>query len=242
MRPNNGPAFDYPHSEDVKKHFIVASVPRSGSTLLCRGLWSTKLAGAPKEYFNRVHIADFYKRWQFQNLEQYCQLLKQHRTSPNGVFGIKSHIRQLQDIAQHIDIFRELPDAKFIYVYREDKMRQAVSFEYGRQTGRWSSDDQGVDNAQYNPQGIMECLQEVVAAEQGWSQFFDTHKIEPIRVAYESLAANYAGTIRDLLSYLEIEFSTQDTIPEPDIVPLASATKQEWYEKIHRLQSAGSLE
>ena len=69
--------------------YVICSTPRSGSTLLSKGLQLTKVAGIPHEYFNVDHKSDFKKRWQFSNIEEYITLLKKNRVTTNGIFGFK---------------------------------------------------------------------------------------------------------------------------------------------------------
>ena len=43
----NGEPFDLPPSPLRPRTYVVASLPRTGSTLLCNALWDTGRAGAP---------------------------------------------------------------------------------------------------------------------------------------------------------------------------------------------------
>src|SRR5262245_60646267 len=52
LNPFLDPALDLAHEGPPRLVYIVAATPRSGSTLLCRELWSTGLLGAPYEYLN----------------------------------------------------------------------------------------------------------------------------------------------------------------------------------------------
>ena len=58
LDPRNGPAFDLPTPHSPRRTYVIASTPRTGSTLLARALWDTGLVGAPKEYLNPMQIRD----------------------------------------------------------------------------------------------------------------------------------------------------------------------------------------
>src|SRR6187401_2384980 len=70
----------------ASRAYVIISTPRSGSTLLCRGLASTNLAGIPEEYFN-PDLEDWARRRDGVDPAAYVEWLLSERVSPNGVFG-----------------------------------------------------------------------------------------------------------------------------------------------------------
>src|SRR5438552_11790778 len=60
----NGPQFDFaPFDGEPRVRYVIASLSRSGSNMLQRALWRTRLAGAPEEYFTDDYVHDFDARW-----------------------------------------------------------------------------------------------------------------------------------------------------------------------------------
>ena len=57
LDPRNGP--DHDLCGVPSKTLLIASAPRTGSTLLCRLLWSTGEVGRPKEYLNPMQVRDW---------------------------------------------------------------------------------------------------------------------------------------------------------------------------------------
>ena len=81
--------------------YLVAATQRSGSTLLCRALADTGVAGRPEEYFLTGPPEAFPPGWTFwedgifalphgeMDREGYLELVFRLGTTPNGVFGAK---------------------------------------------------------------------------------------------------------------------------------------------------------
>ena len=63
LDPRNGSPFDLSPPKEDPRVWVMASVPRSGSTLLCRLLWDTGGVGAPKEYLNPMQLRDWEVRF-----------------------------------------------------------------------------------------------------------------------------------------------------------------------------------
>ena len=116
LDPRNGPRWDLHTTEQNRRSYVVASTPRTGSTLLCRTLWGTGLVGAPKEYLNPMQLRDWEVRlgspwsslrhralggmslglvtrgrWDHQRIAQHLDRVKQRRTASSGWFGMKLH-------------------------------------------------------------------------------------------------------------------------------------------------------
>ena len=106
-------------SASFERGYVLASTPRSGSTLLARTLMATGVLGKPMEYFNHRILNDFrhqwgvpspsvvgrlarpYRRlrrrnqselyfwWKPATIRTFAHLLLARRTTPNGVFANK---------------------------------------------------------------------------------------------------------------------------------------------------------
>src|SRR5215208_139697 len=88
--------------------YLILSTPRSGSTLLCRGLEGTGLAGRPHEYFRPEG-----RLWSQYGGDAdpvgYVARLLSERVSANGVFGAKVAWRHLLHFERAC---RAMPDSR----------------------------------------------------------------------------------------------------------------------------------
>src|SRR5438445_9241334 len=70
--------------------YMLASLPRSGSTWFSHLLWRTGCLGAPLEYLNFEAAGPYYFAASSPDVQrQLWECLAHRRTSANGVFGVK---------------------------------------------------------------------------------------------------------------------------------------------------------
>lgn len=108
------------------------------------------------------------------------------------------------------------PGLKFIYLYRLNKIKQAISWKKARQSGQYIYEDAGQSNLEYSSQSIRNIISKLLAYEAGWMNFFEDNNITPHVLTYESLCDAKVKTIADILKFLEINID----------VPLADALDQ----------------
>src|SRR5436309_10352394 len=85
--------------------YIIASVQRSGTHLLCSILRSTGVAGSPEEYFLSKPGETWEKRRGSPSRAAYVQQVLRQNTTANGVFGIVvmwSYFEQMLQLLQEI--------------------------------------------------------------------------------------------------------------------------------------------
>lgn len=149
-------------------------------------------------------------------LGAYINGIESRRTSKNGVFGIKIHWRHIKSL-----LVRKVPEAvaiqllmrheKFIFLTRRDKLRQAISYHIAESTGIFHSDQQdwlkGLDAAapELSPERILRHLADILDEERGWADFFRESGKPFIRIEYEDLVSDYAGTCSRILDFLNVE-------------------------------------
>ena len=239
MPTNNSAEFDYSENLHVNKYFMICSIPRSGSTLLCRGLWDTGLAGAPKEYFHHKHMEEFRDRWGFQDLAGYIENLKRFRTSTNGVFGFKIHYDQFDSVLKYSDIKQCFPAMHYILVKRRDHLRQAISLSKAVQSKQWSIGDHSVADPKYDPDDIRKRLEIIKQMEQDWEQFFRVREIEPYIVMYEDLAQKYPQVIKSVMIALGIEITETFEVPPSRLKKLSNAETEDWIKRFKSAEGNG---
>jgi LPS sulfotransferase NodH len=247
--------------------YLVLATPRSGSTLLGQGLQASGLAGDPKEFFG--HKMPFWmERWQTPTLPSYAARLREERATSNGVFGAKLIYRQLlhleslarrepelADLPLPEILHRLFPNLHLVWVTREDKVRQAISWFKARQTGVWGQDqgqiapklgrawrlgDEPLQPGElaFDYDGIAALVRQAEAEDAAIGQFFATNGIEPFRIVYEEFTPRYEETIFALLRWLGITPPTDLTLPNPRTVKLADDRTDEWVARFSELQNA----
>ena len=249
--------------------YLVLATPRSGSTLLGQGLQASGLAGDPKEFFGHK-MPYWMERWRTPSLPAYTARLRQERATPNGVFGAKLLYRQLlhlEDLAHHEPKLADLPlpeildrlfpNLHLVWVTRQDKVRQAISWFKARQTGIWGqSHERGAPKLgrawrlgdeplqpgelAFDYDGIAALVRQAEAEDAAIGQFFATSGIEPFCVIYEELTPRYEETILALLLWLGITSPPYLTLPNPRTVKLADDHTDEWVARFRELQTAAA--
>lgn len=232
LDPRNGPDGDLPMPPGpaATRTFVIASTPRTGSTLLGHLLRGTGQVGDPREYLNPMQIRDWELRfgptaarrfglrllrgpavglairgpWSRERLEAHLARVRERRTAANGWFGLKLHWHHLQFwfLDRGWSIEEVLAPARWIWIRRDDRVAQAVSWARALQTGRWAAHQRTLMPPFYRRRQIARLLATIEAHEGAWQQFFDAHGIEPLCISYEELVATPELPIRRSLDWL----------------------------------------
>jgi LPS sulfotransferase NodH len=205
----------------LKRTYIICATQRSGSTLLCSLLSNTNLAGKPKEFLiSTLESAEVDPSIDLVSTIQ-NELTK--RVSSNGVSGVKlmqNHfdilLRRLRRIypdssLSDIDLIGKVfPNVSFIFITREDKLRQAVSLSRAEHTAAWEKHHSGQAKrpswlTQVTPFYLQGALQRVKDREQYWHDFFARHSQNLWQISYETLVKDQAGSLSSCLDYLGLD-------------------------------------
>ena len=214
-------SYDLPSAVPVTRRYLIASTPRSGSTLLAEGLMAAGM-GIPAEYFDvRNTVQVIATRWGITDFATYLKKLH-HLRSRSGVFGVKVHWHQLTHLTAMLlgpevatgrlsvrevrNVLEQLlPDVKYVWIGRRDLDRQVVSHFVALGTGQWVDTGDGGEPPPPPPYdfGKLEEIRSYLATcEQAWARYFTVNGIEPLRIDYEDLAEDYASTMAKVVSYL----------------------------------------
>jgi LPS sulfotransferase NodH len=128
--------------------YLIASTPRSGSSLLAAGLVATGVAGRPEEYFAADHIAAYKEDLGLPadcSWADYLAKVKAFAATDNGVWGAKIHWRDVVSLARALGVTGEpgavvemlFPTAVFVNIVRADRRAQAISLFRAETTGEW---------------------------------------------------------------------------------------------------------
>ena len=128
--------------------YVIASTPRSGSSLLAGGLVATGVAGRPEEYFTPDHIASYKEDLKLPtncSWAEYLAKVMAFAATENGVRGVKIHWRHVVWLARALGFRGDpgvvlevlFPAAVFVNIVRADRRAQAISLFRAETTGEW---------------------------------------------------------------------------------------------------------
>jgi LPS sulfotransferase NodH len=231
---------------------------RTGSTLLCKAIESTGIAGVPREWFNcPPDLLSTYRKETYAELQEYLWKLG---CTDNGAFGInhsyyQPHFNQLIETLQRFpacstdnkkptSIWEEVfPNHRHIFMSRRNKIRLAVSWWKAIQSDNWHvpSGEQRKEidlSTAYSFEAINHLYNECSMREAGIQEFFTQGNITPLNIFYEDFVQNYEQTIRTILDYLELD-SRSVTIAPPALTQLADEISEEWVQRFREERQKG---
>lgn len=199
--------------------YLICANQRSGSTLLCRALSYTGVAGHPEEYFLTGDSKDFPPGWAFwersplarrhavNDRDAYLELVESVGSTSNGVFGAKLMwnylprvVAMLQEVPRlsgldRVAVLRAaFPGLRAVHLRRRDLVRQAVSWARAAQDGVWvvSNDEPArpIGSPTYDFQFIAALESLLVKGETGWRGLYQELAIVPYEVVYEDLSTD----------------------------------------------------
>lgn len=233
MRDLHGPAFDFaPRDATPATTLMLATVARSGSTHLATELWRTGALGAPLEYLNLAdRLRDMVPRLGHGDLLAYWHALQRHRTSPNGVFAFKAFaadftvLDRLPRLAPHVRWDR------VVYLTRRDTLGQALSYARAAQTRRWFDGQIARQEPVYDRAAIDRAVAWIAAGKATWEHLFAARQCDPLRIAYEDLAADRAGIVARIAAFAGVDLNDAISVDLPLTRIQRDATSDAWRER-----------
>ncbi|CDX34390.1 Stf0 sulfotransferase [Mesorhizobium sp. ORS 3359] len=245
--------------------YIICGTPRTGSTLLCDLLTSTKKTGAPHSFYRRQDIAEWAEEWglpdrgTMSGLDFDVAYLNAAIAAGKGgtdIFGLRLMRENLDELSAILDrIHPGLPSDKarfekafgrvlYLHLSREDKLAQAVSLIKAEQTGLWHVAPDGTEIERVGPPGeprydfqrIRGEVGELEAYDTAWNMWFAQQHIAPLRIGYERLAGNPAAMLISICVALGVQPPDTDDI-RPGVAKLSDATSLDWMRR-YRLDAA----
>jgi LPS sulfotransferase NodH len=225
--------------------YIIASVQRSGTHLLCSILRSTGIAGSPEEHFLSKPGETWEKRWGAPSRVAYVQNVLRKNTAANGVFGtvvMWSYFERMLQMLQEIPAYKTSNGAqllaavfckpKYIWMRRRNHVEQAVSWAMACQTGVWTQKAEEKSQPQAIPKFDFKVIDEwcnrIVAHDEGWANYFRENQIEPLVLFYEDVVASHRAAAERVLEFLGLQFPPGLEIPPPAVEKQATGISEEW--------------
>jgi LPS sulfotransferase NodH len=222
--------------------YMLATIPRSGSTYCAIRLWETGLLGAPMEYLNFRIMGDLFHRLGYQHDESgliptdrvhdYWHDVQRLRTSANGIFGYKMFTTNYVEISRR---YPELLDAItpnfIVYLVRRDLLGQAISYSRAIRSKIWFGGVDGAPTVEYDYASIKKCIGLIEEQRKSWERLFRYREINPIRIYYEDLFDSNSVAIQLILSEMMIKPDPSAGLSVPMIQRQTDGVSKEWRER-----------
>jgi len=207
--------------------YLICATPRTGSTLLCGLLRSTGVAGRPESYFRLPDESSWADRWRLArghgggcDYRDYVAAAVAEGSTDNGVFGARVMWRTLEEMVAKLGVV--YPDragadlelltaafgrTRFVHLWREDTVAQAVSWVRAEQMHYWQQGDTAAPGRDpyFDPEQIRSMVQTIAENNAAWRDWFTRIGVWPYQVRYEALAADMAGVTRGILNFLGLK-------------------------------------
>lgn len=190
--------------------WAICTVARSGSSWLSQLVASTGVMGNPDEYllawpdqaarFGLSHGTSF---------SDYLTFLMQHRSTPNGVFAVKGSVEEMQPF------FEFFPNAPCVWLVREDKIAQAVSWHRAHDGGVWTRTSAAQAQCEFSAGRFLYFYDEILRREAMWQAFFLQRKIAPLALTYEQVCAAPQAAVQSIAAHVGIDVSKVKDVSSP---------------------------
>jgi len=204
------------------RSYLVCSVQRAGSWLLCHALEDTGVLGRPAEYFHRGDEPFWRGRWGAAGADAFLRAVQREPVTPNGAWGGKMMWNYLADAVTRLRAWPQLdltadaadpevlaaafPGMRSVWLRREDKLRQAISWWRAAATGQYglAAGQAPAEPPEFDHDAIGRLLRYAQACETGWQDWFATHSIQPKEIVYENLIEDVDQAARDVARFLQV--------------------------------------
>jgi LPS sulfotransferase NodH len=230
----------------IPKCYIIASVQRSGTHLLCTLLRSTGVAGLPAEHFLAKTGETWEGRWNSPSRMQYVRRVLQDNTTANGVFGtvvMWSYFDRMLQMLRDIPKYNALDGAnllasvlrqpKYVWLRRRNRVEQAVSWAIACQTGLWAQKAGEKPRPlaalpKFDFKVVDEWCNRIAEHNAAWENYFRENRIEPLTLFYEDLVANNRATVERILEFLDLPQPAEIKIVRSGLEKQADTLSAQW--------------
>ena len=236
--------------------YVLCTAPRSGSTLLCKLLAATGIAGNPGSHFHEPSLAEWLADYDLPDVPGRPErdtvaavfaAAIDHGRGGTPVFGLRLQRHSFAFFSDKLALLHPEPagDATrmeaafgrtlFIHLTRAEKVDQAVSLVRAEQTGLWHRAADGSELERtapprepvYDGAAIAAAVAQLTAYDRDWAGWFEFEGISPLRLTYDALAANPAATLATVLNALGLPPEAARGVT-PGVARLADATNHDW--------------
>jgi LPS sulfotransferase NodH len=241
--------FDFPQFSGLPPtRYLLASVPRAGSTWLSHCLWACGCLGAPLEYCN-FEVGGPGREAADDPIAQTAIWRRSlaRRTSPNGVYGLKVfppmlHQLQLYNPPLLSEVMRIMagPGAprKVVRLRRRDRSAHAISYARASLSGVWRQEQErlaGSAEPDFSAIAVERCRRAIEHQEAAWDAMCTDLRIAALELWFEDALADPSTAVAAVCDYLEVAIDPAAAITVPEIRQQSSKGAKEWARKLSAL-------
>ena len=233
--------FDFPlFRGPPPRPYLLATVPRSGSTFVSHLLWQTGCLGAPLEYCNFDPAGPYGHANQSPAEQQRLwRATVARRTSANGVFGMKGFPEQFEELQRtHPALLAEvmrtlLPSrerGRVVVLHRGDRTAHAISYARAILSGIWRAEQErgGRAEPEYSRVAVERAGKMIESQERAWRAMLADLAIAPLELCYEDVLADPGAAIDAVAGYLDVEIDPVAAVKVPPIERQSQAGARAW--------------
>ena len=225
--------FDFPRrAAEPDLVYMLASIPRTGSTYLSHLLWQTGCLGAPLEYLNFEKTGPYYFASHSPDTQaRLWRSVLHRRTSPNGIFGFKIFPIQLQALnQQNPALLQALQPSRIVYLTRRDRIAHIVSLARASVSGVWRKEQEAGERAPpaYSQEALDMAERGIEVQAAGWEKLFAERGIDPLRLDYEDVVARPAEAAARVAAYLGVALEPGAEVRVPAVLKQSGAGTEDW--------------
>jgi LPS sulfotransferase NodH len=233
--------FDFPERADPPRLlYMLASVPRSGSTFLSHLLWRSGCLGAPLEYLNFLPASPYHVAHGVPDEQVALWRSALHRrTSPNGVFGIKCFSAQLREVQQDnpallLEVMAALLPANarafVVRLKRRDPVAHAISYARAALSGVWHKiqESPGGADVEFSVMAVDHARALLDQQEADWDLLFGETGVEPLVLWHEDVIARPTQAVQAVADFLGVPLDPAAAVAVPEIEKQAETDSRRW--------------
>jgi len=238
------------------KFYAIWFSQRNGSTLLCKALEMTNVLGKPDELFLLKPNETLLAKYNAENYQILQDKIYDLGSSANGVFGIKLNAPKKENdpLINELKLFpnarskshlisnsavwdKVFPSCKHIFLTRQNKVRQSVSWWKAIMTNEWhrkAGEQTQVNDSKladkYNFDAIKHLLVETTIRESKIQAFLEEGNSSSLTIVYEDFMDDYGETIKQIGEYVGVDID-DTSISLPHFSKLADEISDDWTER-----------
>jgi LPS sulfotransferase NodH len=236
--------YDFPLREGPPaRTYMLATVPRTGSSFVSHLLWQSGCLGAPLEYLNFASTGP--ARFAVDKPPEQAALWRSMlhlRTSPNGVFGLKCLPAQLRAIQQSnpamlMEVMNLLllrgPESRVVRLRRRDRLAHSISYARAIGSGIWRQEQERVHapTVEYAAGAIDHARQLLDGQEQEWGMLFSEFAIRPLDLWYEDVVQHPERAIHAVADFVGVNLEPGAALPIYQVERQAQDDARHWRER-----------
>lgn len=241
-----------------KKTLIVCATPRSGSSFLSESLRLLGV-GDPDEWLLENSL-DYARKEAGLSpqapLSSAIAAISEQKRDALGVFSLKvmwndfisvikrfrAESAELRQAETRDLVFKLFPNPKFIYLFREDQLKQAISYVKADQSNIWKNvDDQPPDydltRLSFRFGAIHRRLKNIRYMDRKWREFFGRMGMRHLELSYEQVVENPEESFARVASFLEVPEPSEAILTQNPHQRMGDGVNRDWYQRYQRMKA-----